>query len=179
MNEYENRPNQHVNQNSSRTGRRWVIAAVVTSVIAVLSVAGTSFAGEKMGQFCEHSWHKHHEVTPEEAAKHIDKMVARLLADGTAEQKTKVTEIANAAFKDIYPLRVQHHAARDQVAHLLTQATIDRAALEQIRGDELRLAEQVSKRITEAVADAAEVLTLEQRVKLAEHIKQHFKEHMG
>ena len=50
---------------------------------------------------------------------------------------------------------------------LVAQPTIDRAAIEQLRADELQLAETMSKRVAKAIADAAEVLTPEQRVKLA------------
>ena len=48
----------------------------------------------------------------------------------------------------------------------LEQPTIDRAALEQIRATELQRAETASSRVVQAIADAAEVLTPEQRIEL-------------
>ncbi|WP_394778835.1 Spy/CpxP family protein refolding chaperone [Undibacterium sp.] len=153
-----------------RTGRRWIAAAAVVSVVAALSITGISFAGDDMGGH----WHgrgHHHEMTPEAMSKHVDAMVNRILKDGTPEQKAKVTSIANAAFKDLAPLHQQHRADRQQAMKLLTQPTIDRAALEKVRADEMRLADQASRRITQALTDAAEVLTPDQRLKLAEHMK--------
>lgn len=171
MNEQDNADDKANLSKPPRPGRRWVMAAAIAGVVGVLSVAGISYAREEMGRGCHHGWRMHHEMTPEAMSKHVDAMVNHILADGTQEQKTKVADIAKAAFKDLYPLRQQHQAAHQQAVKLLTQPTIDRAALEQVRADEMRLADQVSRRITQAVADAAEVLTPEQRIKLAEHMK--------
>ena len=53
------------------------------------------------------------------------------------------------------------------VAELLSKPAIDRAALDALRGEQLRLADETMRRMTTALADAAEVLTPEQRVTLA------------
>ncbi|GGC58211.1 Spy/CpxP family protein refolding chaperone [Undibacterium terreum] len=171
MNEHH-QANTATTSKPARSGRRWIMAAAIAGVVGVLSVTGISYAQEGMdGGHHHHGWGRHGEVTPENMSKHVDAMVNRILKDGTPEQKTKVADIAKAAFKDIYPLRQQHKADRQQAVKLLTQPKVDRVALEQVRADELRLADQVSRRITQALADAAEVLTPEQRLKLAEHMK--------
>ena len=155
-----------------RLSRRWVLAGMAAIAVSVLSIAGISYAGDAPG------WqgHRHHmgmaQMDPEMAAKRIDHMINRLLADGTAEQKAAVAAIAKAAMNDLQPLRAQHRAAREQGLNLLTAPTIDRAALEQLRVSQMQLADQASKRISQALADAAEVLTPEQRAKLAERVKQ-------
>ncbi len=48
------------------------------------------------------------------------------------------------------------------------EPSVDRAALEALRADQLQMAEQASRRFTQALADAADVLTPEQRKQLAE-----------
>jgi Spy/CpxP family protein refolding chaperone len=68
-------------------------------------------------------------------------------------------------------MREQHQQNRQAFVERLTQPSVDRVTLEQIRRAELALAESASTRIVRALADAAEVLTPEQRtalVRLAE-----------
>jgi Spy/CpxP family protein refolding chaperone len=74
-----------------------------------------------------------------------------------------------AAARDLLPVRNQMREARRQAVTLLSQPTIDRSALEALRASQLQLAEQASRRLTQALADAAEVLTPDQRKQLAEH----------
>jgi periplasmic protein CpxP/Spy len=93
--------------------------------------------------------------------------------DATAEQKAQVTTILQAAATDVHALADQHFAARKQLHEILSAPTIDRERLEAVRASELRLADDASKRILQGVADAAEVLTPEQRAELAEHIQEH------
>ena len=62
------------------------------------------------------------------------------------------------------------HSTRDQAVALLTQPTIDRAALESLRASQLAVAEQASKRLAQALADMADVLTPDQRKAIAEHM---------
>ena len=50
----------------------------------------------------------------------------------------------------------------------LSKPTIDRVALEQLRTEGIELADTASTRLVEALADAAEVLTPEQRAELME-----------
>jgi len=54
----------------------------------------------------------------------------------------------------------------------LSQPAVDRSALKQIRGAEMQLAESASDRFVTAIADAADVLTPEQRGKLVEMANQ-------
>lgn len=102
----------------------------------------------------------------------IEKMVKHLAVevDATPEQQEKLTAIARQAAKDLEPLRGQHLEARKQAMELLSRDTIDRAALEKLRAEKLAQADAASRRATQAIADAAEVLTPEQRRKLAEHV---------
>ena len=56
---------------------------------------------------------------------------------------------------------------------LLKAPTIDRAAIEGLRSQQMAVADAISKRVSTAFADTAEVLTPEQRVKLAERMQSH------
>ncbi|MCJ0765434.1 Spy/CpxP family protein refolding chaperone [Variovorax terrae] len=111
---------------------------------------------------------------PGDAAARIDALVARMLqrVDGSPAQKERITGIAHAALADIGPLREQHRAARLQGLALLAAPTLDRAALEQLRQSQLRLLDALSRRATQALADAAEVLQPQQRRLLATRLKE-------
>ena len=53
---------------------------------------------------------------------------------------------------------------------LLDSGTVDRGAIEALRAEQLKLADDASKRLTQAIGDAAEVLTPAQRKDLASRI---------
>jgi Spy/CpxP family protein refolding chaperone len=59
---------------------------------------------------------------------------------------------------------------------LLSQTTIDRAAVEQLRATQMAMLDTASKRLTQAIEDASDVLTPEQRQKL---IAMHHGQHAG
>jgi periplasmic protein CpxP/Spy len=112
--------------------------------------------------------------SPERMAQAIDHRVSAMVkaADGTPEQKDRLVKLAQAAMADMKPLREQHMAARKKGMDLLTATSIDRNALEQLRAQQMTLADSMSKRMLQHMADAAEVFTPAQRTKLAEHMKQ-------
>jgi Spy/CpxP family protein refolding chaperone len=110
------------------------------------------------------------DADPERRAESIAKRWLRGV-DASEAQRTKVAEIMATTMKDLRPLREQQRAARKQVVDILSKPQIDRAALEAARAQGLKLAEDFSRRITQSLADAAEVLTPEQRAKLAERFE--------
>ena len=88
--------------------------------------------------------------------------------DATPDQVEKLRAIVKATIKDVLPMRDKAQAARQQARDLLVQPTIDRAQIEKLRADQIALADSFSKRIAQALGDAAEVLTPEQRLKISE-----------
>jgi periplasmic protein CpxP/Spy len=101
---------------------------------------------------------------------HADRIVRHLAIeiDATAEQQDKLRAIVRDAVKDLLPMREKLLAARATARDLLTQQTIDRAAIEKFRADQIAFHDAASKRLVQAVADAAEVLTPEQRRKISD-----------
>ena len=104
--------------------------------------------------------------------KHLERMLKHLYVeiDATEEQKRRLEPIARQAAKDLLPLRDSLRAGRGQAIELFTQERIDPPAIEALRAKHLQLADEASRRLTRAVAQAAEVLTPAQRKELAAHV---------
>jgi protein CpxP len=153
-------------------GRRWLIAAALVGAVGATGLAGASYAGE--GGFAGmHGGHGRggHAMDPAKAAEHIDRMIARIAPDATAQQKARLKEIATSAFADLKPVHAQLREAHQKVHALLMAPVVDRAALEAVRAEQVQRVDAVSKRLMTAVADAADILTPEQRLRFAEHMK--------
>lgn len=105
----------------------------------------------------------------------LDRMLRHLYVeiDATEEQKQRLAPIVKEAAKDLAPLREKLRAGRAQAVELLTQDRVDAAAIESLRAQKLRLADEASRRFTRALADAAEILTPEQRKSLAQRFERH------
>jgi protein CpxP len=103
----------------------------------------------------------------------IERGVERLgwVTDASSEQKQKINAIAQKAADDVFALRQKHLEARKQVIDTLAAPSVDRARLETLRADQMKLAETATKRVTDAVADIADVLTPAQRADLAQRIE--------
>jgi protein CpxP len=152
-----------------RKGRRVVIVgsllAVVAAVIATTALAFGHGGGSRDG------WSG--PISAEEMADRIEHRVKYVLSeiDATKEQKDQITSIMQAAARDVHAMHDQT-AGHQQLMEILSAATVDRARLETLRVDHLRLADEASKRMLTALADAADLLTPEQRSELARKMEE-------
>lgn len=153
---------------STNNARRWTIAGLAAATIAAI---GTAAAWNPAHSHERGGWGRgmHGPMDPEAMGKRIDGMVQWMLADVNAsdEQRTRIAGIAKAAATELAPLRQRHAEARRQSIKLLTAPTIDRAQIEQLRVEQMQLGDTVTRRMSQALIDAAEVLTQEQRAQLA------------
>ncbi len=109
---------------------------------------------------------------PEQMKEHAEFFVDFALhrLDASPGQKDQVQGIVGGAIDELVPVVEQHRRNRDELRGLLTAATIDRAAIESLRAQEVALADTLSRTVAEALADSAEVLTPSQRADLAERL---------
>lgn len=108
-------------------------------------------------------------LTPAQIDDRIDRITRHVAIelDATPDQQAKIASIAKSAVADLRPLREKAQAARSEAIALLTSPSIDRSAVERLRADEVGLADTASKRIAQALADAFDVLSPDQRRKVA------------
>jgi Spy/CpxP family protein refolding chaperone len=166
--------------------RKAILALALGSVAMTAGAAGGPDLGPGLfgmggeGHAGAHGHHGHgaHRggpgaMSPERMEARIDRMAERLIrsVEGTPEQREKVSAIAKAAAKDMRELRKQGGDLRRQGVDLLKAPSIDRAAIEALRSQQMAVADSVSRRMSAALADTAEVLTPEQRAKLAERMQ--------
>jgi len=88
----------------------------------------------------------------------------------SSEQQARIYDIMKTAREDVRKLHDGAGDLRAQGAQLLAAPTIDARAVEALRQKRLALHDAASKRMTQAMLDAAAVLTPEQRAKLSEHM---------
>jgi len=88
------------------------------------------------------------------------------------EQKTRIREIMIAARKDLQAQRADGQSMRDQSMKLFAQPDVDAKAIEALRAQAMARRDAASKRMTQAMVEAAQVLTPAQRQQLAQHMAQ-------
>jgi protein CpxP len=163
-------------QNTGKRRRFFKRAAIATLIGGIAAGIGIK-AFAQGGGYC--GWrHGGFAAGPLDSAavdEHLERMLKHLYVeiDATDEQKQKLAPILKQAAKDLLPLREKMQGAHKQALELLTRDAIDRAAIEALRAEHLQLAEQGSRRIAQALADAAEVLTPAQRKELAARMEKH------
>jgi len=141
--------------------RRITLAGILGGIGALVSAR--AFAHGRGGM--------HGPMDPAEMDQHIEHMVKHLAVEinATPEQQQKLAAIAKDAAKDLAPLRGQAMETRRQALELLSAPNVDRAAMEKLRAAKIQHADNASRRLTRALADAADVLTPAQRKELAAH----------
>ena len=97
----------------------------------------------------------------ERLEKRVDGALSK--TDATAEQKKKVTEILQSAMKDMKPYRDQRVENRKALEEAMQAPTLDTGRIEQLRAEQMKIADASSKRFTQALVDAGNVLNQAQR----------------
>jgi Spy/CpxP family protein refolding chaperone len=161
-----------------RRGRAALLALLVALGVGTTAFfVGQAFSQPGFGPFGHGGWHGRGfmmgQMDPAQIEDRADRMVRHLAieVDATAEQQERLRAVVKSAVKDLLPMREKAQAARQRGRELLTQATIDRAAIEAFRAEQIAQVDAISKRVAQAVTDAASVLTVEQRRKIEEHTR--------
>ncbi len=112
--------------------------------------------------------------TVEDAQKRAERMAKHFAieVDANTVQTEKLVELARGVASDVFPIRKSIKEVRKEGIEILTAEAVDRARLEELRIKQFAKFDEISKRLTTALADAAEVLDAKQRQELAERAKE-------
>lgn len=142
---------------------------LATFIALPLVIIGAAFAYAHQGGG--------HHGRPDEShhlERHLDHMSGMLTRIGASDaQKSQIDGILRGAIGDLKTAKHDHHAAFGQFHELLFAPSIDRGKIESLRADQVRSLDQASRSLVKAIADAAEVLSPEQRAALAQEVRAH------
>ena len=146
------------------------------SFVAVVGVsAGAAFSAQAQGMGMREGGHEgrpgmmHFGGSPEHMMRGIDPMLDGVNA--TDAQRTQIKQIVQAAATD---LKAQHEggrALRQKALQIFAAPNVDAAGAEALRQQMSAQHDQASKRMLALMLDVSKVLTPEQRVKIAERMK--------
>jgi protein CpxP len=161
-------------QNSPNPPRRRRKLGLIAAGVVALA-AGSALVIAHGGAGSMHGGHggMRHGMDFTEMSEHFQVHVKHVLAevDATPEQQARVNEIVQAAAKDLKTLHEQNGGGFAELHNLFTAPAIDRGRLEQLRARHIAAMDAASQRCTTALADAAEVLTPEQRARLGKKME--------
>jgi Spy/CpxP family protein refolding chaperone len=164
--------NQTAPEMPQRPRRRWgrrLLAAVL--LVGLGGVAGFAAGLHKASAMF---WYGMHEMKhdPARVAEHVQSRVNRILSrvDASPEQKGKVSVIAKSAMTDLAALGIAPWETRSKFLALFRADKIEPEAFESLRAEQTAKWDAASKRFVQALTEAAEVLTPEQRRELTERM---------
>ena len=146
-------------------------ALVVTAGVAGLTGVAVAEHGPMLHVMHGMPGHGDMPSDPAAMAAHLDKMIAAMVPDATPEQKTRLLAIAKSVHADFGAAHAQFGQAHKRIHDILLQPVVDRTALEALRVEQMHQMDVVSKLVVTALADAAEMMTPEQRVRFGEKMQ--------
>ncbi|MCW5666634.1 MAG: Spy/CpxP family protein refolding chaperone [Piscinibacter sp.] len=149
-------------------GLKWMLlsAALAVSATVALSAWAGPMHGGPMGGGYGGPFGGHGMM----AGRGVDHMLDGLNA--TDAQRSQIKQIMQAAAADLRAQRQNGQALREKAMQVFAAPNVDAAAAESVRQQMLAQHDQASKRMLQAMLDASQVLTPEQRAKLGERMKQ-------
>ena len=164
----------HEGRHWGRRVRLTIAALTLVGVGAALGAAATAHAG-RMGGWHGMGHHRGHLATEQQARERALDGAAWVLGrvDASAEQQTRINAIVDSLVAELYPLRAENRERRRQLITELARPQVDAEAIEQIRADGITMVDSASRTLAQAVVDASQVLTIEQREELARMIGRH------
>ena len=152
----------------ARKRRTGLIAAVTGAVV----LGGLALGAAAVSAHGDRGWGRHGPVSIEAMQERAQDKIAWIAGkvDASEAQQQELEAIANALVADMAPLIEQHREHRRDMITELTRPTFDRTSVESVRRDMIATLDTGSARLADALAEASEVLTPEQRQTLTERM---------
>jgi protein CpxP len=159
------------------TVQQWALGSLLALATFSVVVSLNAWAGQVSEPRPPMVGAMHHGSMMPMTGKGLERMLSHL--DATAAQKEQIKKISDAAAPDLQKLRDEGQALHEQGAKLWAEPQLDAAAAEQLRQKMTAHHEQMSKRMMQVLLDVGQVLTPEQRAKMAKHMHSRRHGHRG
>jgi Spy/CpxP family protein refolding chaperone len=145
--------------------------AALALVVGVAVTAGVTAIAHTAGGG---GWHHGRAMTAADMDAHVDEMLQHIYSeiDVTDAQKAQIDPLVKQAVAECAPLHEKFRAAHVDLLALFGADRVDRDAIERVRSENMRLADEATQRVARLVGDVADVLTPEQRKALVARITQ-------
>ena len=144
-----------------------MMAALLAATAGTAGLAGAALAQQGGAMHAMHGGSGHAMMDPAEMGVQFDRHIAEMVPDATDEQKTRLKALAASFHTELGAFHSQLRDAHGRAHALLLGPNVDRAGLERLRVEQIRALDETSRRLFATLADAAEVLTPEQRQRIA------------
>ena len=164
---------------ATRGGSRKVRLAIAAVALLGLGTAIGVVATEGPGYIGSHAWkkwrHHGHSATEAEVRERAKRFSGWILdeVDASDTQREQIDEVLDTFVAKAWPLRQQHREHRQALIAELSRPEVRREALEDLRNQELALADTLSGELVEALVAVSGILDAEQRIALAEYMIHH------
>lgn len=144
--------------------------AAIIGIGAVAQSAGGDGEGRGWGM---HRMMGEHGMGGKGMGRMMEYRLGAVLEDigASQEQTDKIKALIETTRSEMEPLRDGMQATRGDLVALLKAPTIDTAAVEKLRADRVAAMDAASKKAVASIVEAANILTPEQRAKLATELE--------
>ena len=161
-------------QGKTKHKQAWALGALVAAAAASIVLSISAWAADEDGPMGMSPPGMHmmqgHGGMPF-GGRHLSHMLDEVNA--TPAQREQIKQIADKAQTDLKALHEQGKSLHEQGLKLWAQPVLDATAAEKLRQQMLAQHDQVSKRLMQAMLDVGQVLTPEQRAKVADQMQKH------
>ena len=159
----------------SRKTRLVIAAVAILGLGTAIGVVATEGPGH-MGWHASKMWRHHgHGTSEAHVREHAKTFAAWILdeVDASAAQRDRIEGVLDSFVANAWPLREQHREHRQALIAELGRPEVRREALEELRTQELAIADALSEELVDALVAVSGILDGDQRLALVERMSRH------